>query len=270
MTPESQLNLRARHPEFQTYLDFNEIESARIRGSYRCYLDERYGSDPLQSMDVFPAAQRNSPILVFIHGGYWKGLDKSSYSFVAEPFVESGVTVAVINYRLLPSVNMSELMNDVEMAIEWVQRESDRFNGAGNSIALSGHSAGGHLALISYLKNRSIASKVKALCCISGIYDLEPIRNSYLNEELQLQREDVTTYSVRNMDLSEIQSPTLISVGADETDFFIEESQELYKAAGSVAPVTYLESEARNHYQIVHGLGKKQDPMVEFLLKQLF
>lgn len=113
MTPENQLNFRLRHPDYQKFLDINEKESQRVKHSYPCYSDQKYGSAPLQTVDIFPASVSNAPVLVFIHGGYWRALDKKSYSFIAEPFLENNITVCVLNYRLIPSVNMGTLLNDI-------------------------------------------------------------------------------------------------------------------------------------------------------------
>ncbi|MEL6675820.1 MAG: alpha/beta hydrolase [Bacteroidota bacterium] len=269
MTPSSQLNLRQRHPDFQQFLDHNERESARVRESYPCFLDEKYGANPLQSIDVFPAATPNSPIVIFIHGGYWRALDKASYSFVAEPFVKHGLTVCVVNYRLIPSVDMQALLGDITAAIRWIQQQAARYHGDPHRMVLSGHSAGGHLALMSYLMHEDLRSDIQAICSLSGIFDLGPIKNSYLNEVLALGEEDVDLYSASNKDLSSLTCPLLLSVGANETAFFIEESQNLYEHNRQLAPIEYYLYPGLNHYQIVHQLGKEESPLVEFILRNI-
>ena len=202
ITPDDQLDLRSRHPDFQFFLDINENESKRIRENYPCYLDEKYGEAPLQTLDIFPSLSPNSPILIFIHGGYWRALDKRSYSFVAEPFVKNNITTCIINYRLIPSVDMGTLVSDITASVHWIQKEAARYNGRASELILCGHSAGGHLALLTYLMNESLRPNIRAICSLSGIFDLEPIKNSYLNEVLQLNENDVESYSVSNKDLS--------------------------------------------------------------------
>ena len=147
-TPDSQLDLRARHPDFQVFLDINEKESERVRTRYKCHLDEKYGEAPLQSIDIFPSNVPNSPIHIFIHGGYWRALDKASYSFVAEPFVKNNVTTCIVNYGLIPTVNMGGLLTDITSALRWIQYNASMYNGNPKQLIISGHSAGGHLALI--------------------------------------------------------------------------------------------------------------------------
>ena len=267
-TPENQLNLRVCHPNFQVFLDINENESERVRKNYTCFLDKKYGQEPLQTLDIFPSKVANSPILIFIHGGYWRGLDKKSYSFIAEPFVKNNLTVCVINYRLIPAVTMKTLIEDVSNAINWIIKEAHTYNGNPNKITLSGHSAGGHLALITYLINENLRANIKAICSLSGIFDLAPIKNSYLNETLLLSDNDVVDYSVLNKDLSVIKCPVLLSVGLNETDLFIEESKKLYDKNKSKALIQYYGYEGLNHYQIVHKLGEKQSPLVSFIFEK--
>lgn len=266
ITPHRQLNLRLCHPDYQRFLDINTRESQRVQQQYSCRLDLPYGKEPLQTLDIFPSALQNSPILVFIHGGYWRALDKKSYRFIAEPFIKNNITVCIINYRLIPSVDMSALLNDVYTAVHWMQKKALDFNGNPNNIILSGHSAGGHLAIMTYLMNEKLRSSIQGICSLSGIFDLSPIKNSYLNDVLNLSEYDVDAFSASNKDLSVLQCPVLLSVGSDETDLFIEESKKLYENHKSKALLTYYEYDQLNHYQIIHQLGKKGNPLVDFIL----
>ena len=269
MTPDDQLNLRSRHPNFQYFLDINENESERVRKSYHCYLDEKYGEVPLQTLDIFPSIIPNSPIVIFIHGGYWRALDKSSYSFVAEPFLKNNLSTCVVNYRLIPTVDMEMILNDIAASIRWIQKEASDYNGNPNEIILCGHSAGGHLALMTYLMNDNLRSNIQAICSLSGIFDLESIKNSYLNKVLQLDEEDVELYSVSNKDLSALKCPVLLSVGSNETNFFIEQSKNLYTENNLETPIEYYEYPGLNHYQIVHTLGQENSPLVNFVLEKI-
>ncbi|WP_422104347.1 alpha/beta hydrolase [Winogradskyella sp.] len=269
MTPNHQLDLRSQHPNFQFFLDINENESQRIRDNSLCHLDETYGDALLQSLDIFPSSVPNSPILVFIHGGYWRALDKRSYSFVAKPFVKNKITTCVINYRLMPNVDMATVLNDVAASIRWIQKKAFHYNGTSDKLVLCGHSAGGHLALMTYLMNEDLRSNILAICSLSGIFDLGPIKNSYLNELLQLSAKDVDYYSVSNKDLAILTCPVLLSVGSEETHFFVEQSKSLYRENRSKAPIAYYEYPELNHYQIVHKLGEEDNPIVDFILEKM-
>merc|ERR1711890_199749 len=106
---------------------------------------------------------------------------------------------------------------------------ASKYNGNPNQIFISGHSAGGHLALLTYLMNEGLRPSILGICSLSGIFDLGGIKNSYLNEVLQLNGKDVDSYSVSNKDLGVLKCPIYISVGSNETDFFIKESKILYE-----------------------------------------
>ncbi len=268
MTPDNQLNLRSQHPDFQSFLDINESESARLRTSYKCHLDLKYGEAPLQSLDVFPSEVPDSPILIFIHGGYWRALDKSSYSFVAEPFIKNNITTCVINYRLIPAVNMEGLIRDVLACVRWIQEKAHHYNGDARRILLCGHSAGGHLALMTCLMDKALRPDILSVCSLSGIFNLAPIRDSYLNEVLQLSKKDVESYSISDKDLEDLECPVLLTVGSGETDFFIEQSRALHEKAG-MASVEFYEYPELNHYQIVHKLGQAGNPISDYLLAKI-
>ena len=114
--------------------------------------------------------------------------------------------------------------------------------------------------------NKDLQASIKGICSLSGIFDLGPIKNSYMNEDLQLTEEDVENFSVINKDLGELKCPTLLSVGSAETDLFIKESRNLYERHNAQAPLTYYEYPELNHYEIVHKLGDAESPLVQFLL----
>ncbi|WP_281612633.1 alpha/beta hydrolase [Flammeovirga sp. SubArs3] len=265
MTPSHQLDLRSRHPNFQEYLAINENESDRVRKEYHCHLNVKYGEAPLQNLDIFPSSSPNSPILIFIHGGYWKALDKSSYSFVAEPFIQKNITVCIINYRLIPDVTMEGVLSDISSCIYWIQKNADKYHGDPKSLVLSGHSAGGHLALMAYLINNDIRSNILGICSLSGLFDLAPIKNSYLNDILQLDDRSVQQFSPTTKELTQLKCPVFLTVGAGETDLFIEQSKRLYQENKSASPLEYFEYPQLNHYEIVHKLGELDNPIVDFI-----
>ncbi|MEM7157422.1 MAG: alpha/beta hydrolase [Myxococcota bacterium] len=261
-----QLDLRARHPDFQRFLDINEQHSARVVAQVPCALDEAYGPASLQRMDVFPAQASGAPVLVFIHGGYWRALDKRSYRFTAEPFVEAGFAVFVLNYRLIPAVTMEDLVGDIDEALRWIGREGPRFGADPSALTIAGHSAGGHLALMAYLRNEALRPSIRALCSLSGIFDLEPIRGSYLDEVLQLTESDVALHSPARLDLGVVTCPTMLAVGAGETEFFIEQSRRLHEDNRDNAAFEYLACPSLNHYQVVHELGRADSAVSRFIL----
>ncbi|MEP7084662.1 MAG: alpha/beta hydrolase, partial [Betaproteobacteria bacterium] len=112
-------NNRAAVPDHPEYFRRYAEDSAKARATLPCSLDLRYGLRPKETLDLFPAGGRNG-LLIFIHGGYWRGFDKSDYSYIAPPFVAAGIDVAVINYDLCPAVDIGAIVDESRNALAWL------------------------------------------------------------------------------------------------------------------------------------------------------
>ena len=143
---EAQYDNRKRVPTFAQHFERWRAASAQARAQLACHLDVPFMPDAAATLDVFPAARANAPVLVFIHGGYWRALDKSDFSFVAPPFVASGAMVVVPNHSLCPAVTIDTIAMQLAHAMAWVHRNAARFGGDAARNVVVGHSAGGHLA----------------------------------------------------------------------------------------------------------------------------
>jgi arylformamidase len=191
---DREYNNRAKVASFADYLARYARESEATRKALGARLDVPYGPTPAETLDIFPAAGPGpAPINVFIHGGYWMALDKTDFSYVARAFQPAGVATVVVNYALIPSVSMDELVRQCRAAVAWVHRHAASFGGDPDRIFVSGHSAGGHLTAMcletDWKAFGAPANTVKGGAGISGLYDLEPIRLCYLNDTLKLDSE---------------------------------------------------------------------------------
>jgi arylformamidase len=136
--------------------------------------------------------------VVFIHGGYWRSLDKSDHSFIAPAFTNQGACVVVPNYALCPAVTIPQIVMQMVKALAWTYRNASKYGGDPSRITVIGHSAGGHLAAMLLACQWSVYAKdlpsdvVRNALSISGLYDLEPImRTPFLQESLRLTPEQV-------------------------------------------------------------------------------
>ncbi len=225
---EAEYNLRARHADADALIGRWTAASTRSRAALGGGIDERYGEGSKATLDFFPAREPGSPVLVFIHGGYWRRMDKIDHSFVADVPVAAGAAVAVINYDLCPTVTIDTIVAQCRAAIAWVYHNAKRFNGDPDRIFVSGHSAGGHLTAMTIAtdwKARGLpADLIKGGLPISGIFDLHPIRRTSINVEARLDQESADRLSPIYMKPLSM-PPIVAAVGAKETFGFIEQNR---------------------------------------------
>ena len=271
---DAEYNNREKVKDSADWLARCAIASAEARASLECRLDLAYGAHPGETLDVFPARTASAPVHVFVHGGYWQRLDKSDFSYVARALQPAGAAVVVINYALIPTVNMDELVRQCRAAIGWVHHNAPSFGGDPNRIYVSGHSAGGHLvAMLMSTDWKAFGGQptdvIKGGCGISGLYDLEPIRLSYLNEVLKL-----TPDSARRN--SPVQcppprsGPLLLTVGGLEGPEYHRQTEELSAVWRSRAlPCQVIDMPRHHHFSIVAELEDPGSTLSRLLLRQM-
>jgi arylformamidase len=190
---EREYNARAAIPEHpQIFVRWAE-QSAAVRRRRACLIDLGYGETAAERLDLFPASRDGAPLLAFIHGGYWRSLDKSDFSWIAPPFVDHGVSVALLNYGLAPATPMEEIVRQMLRAHAWLYRNGDRLGFDPERIHVAGHSAGAHLAAMMMAAIWPAfgadlpADLVRGALAVSGIYDLEPLRHApFIQSDLKL------------------------------------------------------------------------------------
>ena len=270
---EAGYNLRLRHPDFGDYLAILESESARVRDALACTLDVRYGPGPNMTADLFPAPAGGAPIQVFIHGGYWRAMDKSVHSFPAEGIVAAGGAAVSLNYALAPSVTLDTIVEQCRSALEWVADNAGRLNGDSERIFVSGHSAGGHLTATMLCTDWSARGRagglVKGGTAISGIFDLAPIMETSINDDVRLDAASAARNSPI-LNLPAAGAPLIAAVGGAETDEFIAQNRafaEAWRARGFDA--TIMEIEGLHHYNVVTEMGRPGSDLTKAALAQM-
>jgi arylformamidase len=162
----------------------------RARQALPCVLDVPYGPTLEETLDIFPAAQPNAPVFVFIHGGYWRALSSKEFSGVALGLQPLGITTVVINYALCPRVTIDEIVRQTRAALAWTLRNIQHYGGDPARVAIGGHSAGGHLTAMAlqteWAEDYGLPQDpFVAAIPFSGLFDIEPLRYSYLQPQIQ-------------------------------------------------------------------------------------
>lgn len=211
---DHEYNNRARVPENPAFMARWAQDSQAARDSGPAVLDLAYGEGAGETLDVFPAMGTQggaAPVLFFIHGGYWRALDKSDHSFLAPAFQRLGVCVVVPNYALCPGNSVPGITLQMVKALAWTQRHIAAHGGDPQRITVAGHSAGGQLAAMMLacqwprVGADLPAALVRNALAISGLFDLEPLRHApFMQPVLQL-----TPAQVRKASPARLPSPGL-------------------------------------------------------------
>ena len=267
---DDEFNLRKRHPQGVIHMALNSVQSVIARRRLKHSADVSYGNSAGEKMDVFPSPAPDSPVLVFIHGGYFRALDKKQYSYIAPAMVHAGVTIVVINYDLAPDAAVKKIVSQCRTAFIWITRHIHKWNGNNNKILLCGHSVGAFLCMkIMEEEQAHTQSAVIGACLLSGLYDLTNMRKSYLNASVRLSKEDVRELNPDIKNLSNM-PPTLVAVGEDESNEFIQQSNHISSALRETgANVTYQLLHRKNHYSVSRMLGKRESQLTRHMLWQL-
>jgi arylformamidase len=221
-----QYNARAMIPDHPFIFTRWQQDSARVRRTTPGVFDLGYGDTADERLDLFPACRAHAPLLVFIHGGWWRSLDKSDFSFIAPDYTRAGINVAITNYTLVPHATIEDIVAQQLRALAWLYRNAERYDIDRNNIIVSGHSAGAHLTAMLMAAAWPVYADdlptdlVKGGVMLSGLYDLAPVQLAdFINADLQLTTERVAHLSPAAMPQS-WHAPFITAVGGLESDEF--------------------------------------------------
>ncbi len=260
-------------PDFMVYARHFIDESKLARHRLKCELDVPYGPTRDEHLDIFPARERNAPVLIFIHGGYWRMLSSKEFSCVALGPVAAGVTLVNVNYALCPKVSVDEISRQARAAVAWTFRHAKDFGANPERVFVSGHSAGGQLTAMcmntDWLGEYGLPEDtVKGGFAVSGVFDLRPIRYTLMQPALQLDDGVIQRNSPQLNPPRRQRAPLLLSVGGVEPAEFQRQTQEYmgtWQAAGNTAE--FLPQPGKNHFDAIYGFEDPQSDLCRALFR---
>lgn len=239
-------NLRAV-PEAPDILAGWAAASARLRAARPDGLDKPYGDAERERWDLFPASERGAPCLVFIHGGYWQRNRREDFACLVEGALAAGWSAALPGYTLAPEADIARIADEIGRALDWLAAKGPA-HGITGPVVLSGWSAGGHLAAL-----HAGHPAVRGALAISGVFDLEPIRGTTLNDKLALTDGQIARFSP--IRLPHPATPIAVAYGTGELPELQRQSRDFHAAraaAGRTGPLVPVAG--KNHFDIMEEL----------------
>ncbi len=239
-----------------------------------CHLNVQFGPTLQETVDIFPADTPKAPVFVFIHGGYWRSLSSKEFSGVALGLQPLGITTVVVNYALAPRVSIDEITRQCRAAVAWTLRNIQHYGGDPQRVAVGGHSAGGHLSAMC-LQTRWTEDyglpqdPLVAGLLFSGIYDIAPLRYSYLQAQIQLD-EGIIQRNSPAFTVRPCATPIWITWGSEESTEFARQAHTFdaaWKAAGNLSELRAIAG--TDHFSVIGGLSDPTSEVSQWLAQIL-
>jgi arylformamidase len=270
---DDQYNNRIRVPQAPELFERWTQRSAEVRAAHPRIRELGWGPDNSQRLDLFSVKKKDRPLVVFIHGGYWRSLDKDDFSFIAPAFEAANLNLAVVNYPLAPAVSIKRIVQSNLASLAWLYRNGPSLGFDRSRIVVVGHSAGGHLAAMmlaaqwpSYGSDLP-RTLVRAIVPLSGLFDLTPIQACpYLNVDLKLSVASAQALSPSEMPPAH-KAPVLLGVGGLESDEFLWQTRWLAHRWAKLASVSSVKMPGLNHFTVCEQLEHPESPLFKAIRK---
>ena len=270
---EYQYNPRESVPEYPQLAKKRAEQARRVRRSAKSWLGVPYGSSPREKLDIYPADHPGGPVLVYIHGGYWRSGSKEDNCNFVPVFTERGASVVLVEYDLCLTVTVSDIVRQTRSAIAWVYRNILRYSGNPAKIYVSGHSAGGHLTAMALAHDWPSEGLprdlIKGAVATSGVYDLDVVMRISVQEQVKLTPELAKENSPFHHPPLPV-SPVIVAVGGAEPKGWQQMSEDFSKLCKERGlDCEYLIIPGANHYTMSEHLADADSPLAQAMLRQM-
>jgi arylformamidase len=270
---EYQYNPRESVPEYPELAKKRAEASRKARATLKSFLNVSYGSSPREVLDVYPAEKPGGPVLVYIHGGYWRSGSKDDNCNFAPAFVQREATVVLVEYDLCPTVTVTDIVRQIRAAIAWVYRNIASYGGNPSQLYISGHSAGGHLTAMAlahdWEKEDLPRDFIKGAVATSGVYDLDMVMHVSPNEQIRMTPELAKKNNPFLHPPLPI-CPVIVAVGGTEPEGWKQMSKDFYQLCREQGmKCHYFEIPGANHYTMSEHLADPNSPLTQAMFKQM-
>jgi arylformamidase len=270
---EYQYNPRVSVPEYPELAKIRAAQARKVRASAKAWLDISYGNSSRERLDIYAAEKPGGPVLVYIHGGYWRSGSKDDNCNFVPTFTQRGATVVLVEYDLCPQVTVTDIVRQTRASLAWVYRNIARNGGDSSKLFVSGHSAGGHLAAMAlaydWEKDGLPGDLIKGAVVTSGVYDLEMVMKISVQEQVRMTAE-LARLNSPLLHPPLVKCPLVVAVGADEPKGWQQISEDYFEfCKHSGMNVEYLVEPGANHYTMSEHLLDDTRPLTQAMIRQM-
>lgn len=270
---EYQYNPRESVPEYPELAKLRAAQAEKVRETAKSWLNVSYGNSPREMLDIYAADKPGGPVLVYIHGGYWRSGSKEDNCNFVPTFTKRGATVVLVEYDLCPQVTVTDIVRQTRAAIAWVAKNIMRYSGDPSRIHVSGHSAGGHLTAMAlahdWSKEGLAQDCIKGAVATSGVFDLDMVMKISVQEQVKLTPEAATRNSPF-LNPPKVKCPLVVAVGSAEPKGWQQMSEDYFNFCKQQGmQVDYLVVPGANHYTMSEKLLEESNPLTQAMIKQL-
>jgi arylformamidase len=270
---EFQYNPRVSVPAYPELAKVRSAQARKVRESAKSWLNIPYGDSARETLDIYAADRAGGPVLVYIHGGYWRSGSKDDNCGFVPIFVDRGVTVVVIEYDLCPQVTVTDIVRQSRAAIAWTYRNITQYGGNPSRLYVSGHSAGAHLTAVAlaheWEREGLPRNLIKGAVVTSGVYDLEMVMHVSPNEQIRMTSEIAKENSPFLHPPLPI-CPVIVAVGGTEPTGWQQMSQDYFKfCTERGTDCEHLVVPGANHYTMSEHLADAHSPLTQAMFHQM-
>jgi arylformamidase len=258
---EYQYNPRVSVPEFPELAKIRAAQSRKVRDTANSWLNVSYGNSPREMVDIYAADKPRGPVLIYIHGGYWRTGNKEDNCNFVPIFTRRGATVVLVEYDLCPQVTVTDIVRQTRSSIAWVYKNIILYGGNPTKLFVSGHSAGGHLTAMAiahdWTKEKLPADLIKGAVATSGVYDLDMVM-------------EIAKQNSPFLNPPRVNCPLLVAVGGAEPKGWQQMSKDYFEFCKQHGmKVEYLVEPDANHYTMSEHLLDDSRPLTQAMIRQM-